>query len=863
MRALYLSGRPTEALASYAELRTRLADELGLDPGHDLVALHRAILARDPSLDVAAAARIRQRSNLPAPPTDLIGRDDAVSGMGALLGTARLVTLTGPGGVGKTRLAMAAAGGLVDTFDDGVWLAELSSLAPGSTPEAASVTVMAALDVRDVMGDVKSSTQRLVDALRTRRLLLVLDNCEHVVEQVAELVGRLLRAAPDLRILATSREPLGLRSEVVWSVPPLEVPEPSAAADPAALGRVSAVQLFVTRASAASPGFVLDTDTADAVAVLCRRLDGLPLALELAATRVRALGVHELVARLDDRFRLLAAGHRDSPVRQQTLQGMIEWSWELLTEPERIVLRRLAVHADGCTIEAAEQVSAEDGIDVASLLARLVDRSLVSVVHGADAARYRLLESVAAYCIDRLTEAEETERIRERHSLYYATLAGRAEQGLYGPDQREWLRCLDDETANMRSALDLVVSRGDAERALRLVVSLAWYWFLRGRLVEAARSLRIASEIDAGAPATLRARAAAWRAGIGLLLGDRPDPATAPLSEQLDEPVARGRAEWFLAYAEIDFGDLPAVGTRLERAMAALHDAKDRWGIAAVLSTRAKVGYVVGDMKAIERDGERSAALFRELGERWGLMQATAWLGGLAEMLGDHDKAARLQREGLHMAEELGLWSEVSVRLAWLAWIAVRQCDYHQAWDLGREARRLAGEQGYRVGEIFAEVCLAFASRRRGDLEGAERYLTTLLHAAGRQQEGMPPPLHLPMVLTELGFLAEQRGQWAEARRLHLEGFAAARTLGEQRMVALAMEGLAGAVGSAGQHPASARLLGVADAIRRSASVPAAPSEHAEIDRIAAMARRALGEPGFNAAYEDGAMLTPEDACEC
>lgn len=275
-----------------------------------------------------------------------------------------------------------------------------------------------------------------------------------------------------------------------------------------------------------------------------------------------------------------------------------------------------------------------------------------------------------------------------------------------------------------------------------------------------------------------------------------------------------------------------------------------------MLSTRAKVGYVVGDLKAIERDGERSAALFRELGERWGLMQATAWLGGLAEMLGDHGKAARLQREGLRMAEELGLWSEVSVRLAWLAWIAVRQCDYQQAWDLGREARRLAGEQGYRVGEIFAEVCLAFASRRRGDLEGAERYLTTLLHAAGRQQEGVPPPLHLPMVLTELGFLAEQRGQWAEARRLHLEGFAAARTLGEQRMVALAMEGLAGAVGSTGQHPASARLLGVADAIRRSASVPAAPSVHAEIDRIAAMARRALGEPAFNAAYEHGAMLT-------
>jgi tetratricopeptide (TPR) repeat protein len=212
------------------------------------------------------------------------------------------------------------------------------------------------------------------------------------------------------------------------------------------------------------------------------------------------------------------------------------------------------------------------------------------------------------------------------------------------------------------------------------------------------------------------------------------------------------------------------------------------------------------------------------------------------------------------MAEELGLWSEVSVRLAWLAWIAVQQCNYQQACDLGEEARRLAGEQGYRVGEIFAEVGLAFASRRRGDLERAERYLTKLLQAAGRPREGEPPPLHLSMVLTELGFLAEQRGQWAAARRLHLEGFAAARTLGEQRGVVSAMEGLAGAVGSAGQHQASARLLGVADAIRRSAAMPAAPSECAEIDRIAATARRELGETGFNAAYAHAAALTPEDA---
>ncbi|WP_142104383.1 BTAD domain-containing putative transcriptional regulator [Pseudonocardia cypriaca] len=842
MRALYLSGRQPEALAGYAALRARLADELGLDPGDDLVALHRAILTRDPSLDVAVL-RTRPRSNLPAPLTDLVGRADDVSGIRSALGTARLVTLTGPGGVGKTRLATEVARGLVDAFDDGAWFAELGSLAPGSTSDAADV-VMEALGVRDVVGEGKPSSERLVDALRTRRLLLVLDNCEHVVDGVAALAGRLLRAAPDLRILATSREPLGLQGEVVRGVPPLEVPE--------------AVRLFTARASAA--GFVLDASTAGAVEVLCRRLDGLPLALELAATRVRALGVHELVARLDDRFRLLAAGHRDSPARQQTLQAVIGWSWELLTEPERIVLRRLAVHADGCTIEAAEQVGAEDGIDVACLLARLVDRSLVSVVHHADGPRYRLLESVAAYCADRLTEAAETERIRERHGRYYTSLAERAAPGLYGPDQREWLRRLDAETANLRSALDRATTHRDAERALRLVVALTWYWFLRGRLVEAAQRLRAATALDGEAPAMLRARAAAWQAGVGCLLGERPDPAAEPLWEQLDDPAERGRAEWFLAYAEIDFGDVSAVEKRLERALTAFHEAGDDWGVAAALSTRARLGYLVDDLDAVQRDAGRSAALFRELGDRWGLAQATTRLGGRAEALGDHAEASRLEHEGLRMAEELGLWSEVSVGLGSLAWIAVQQRDHRRACDLAHEARRLAREQGYRVGEIFAELCLGFASRRRGDLDRAERYLTGLVRAAEPRQEGEPPPLYLPLVLTELGFLAEQRGDRAEARRLHLEGFTTARARGERRMVALALEGLAGAVGSAGQHRAAARLLGVADTIRRSVSVPAAPSERAEIDRIAAPARLALGEPGFTAAFEHGATLSPEDA---
>jgi predicted ATPase len=715
---------------------------------------------------------------------------------------------------------------------------------------------MATLDVRDMTG----AADRLVDALRARRLLLVLDNCEHVVEQAAELAGRLLRGCPGLRILATSREPLGLPGEVVWAVPPLDVPG-RADTDVAGLTRSAAVRLFVARAAAAAPGFALSADTAAAVAVLCRRLDGIPLALELAATRVRALGVAELVARLDDRFRLLATGRRDAPARQQTLMAMIDWSWDLLTEPERVVLRRLAVHADGCALEAAEEVCAGPGAtaDVAGLLSRLVDRSLVAVAHGPDGPRYRLLESVAAYCGDRLAAAGEAETTRDRHGRYYTELAVRAEERLYGHDQRRWLRRLDTETANLRSAMDHAVRQRDAERALRLACALTWYWFLRGRLAEARRSLRTALSADGRSPAAPRARAAAWQAGIDILLGE-PDPAADRVCERVADPADRARAEWFLAYAETDLGHVPAVDERLTRALTVFRDTGDRWGTAAVLSTRAKLGYLRADPKALERDGEQSAELFRELGDRWGLLQATAWLGGLAEMIGDYVKAIRLHREGLRMAEELGLWTEVSVRLAWLGWIAVQQGDYAQARDLSGQALRLAAEQGFRVGETFAEIGVAFAARRQGDLGLAERYLSGLLRAAGPEQESQAPPLHLSLVLTELGFVAELRGQAAAARRLHLRALRAARTLGAPRAVAMALEGLAGTVGLAGDHETSARLLGAADSARQAASVPAAPSEQAEIERIASVARAALGEAAFGAAYQDGAAQTPDDA---
>jgi tetratricopeptide (TPR) repeat protein len=366
--------------------------------------------------------------------------------------------------------------------------------------------------------------------------------------------------------------------------------------------------------------------------------------------------------------------------------------------------------------------------------------------------------------------------------------------------------------------------------------------------------------LSAGGQSTgaLRARATAWQAGIDALLGE-PDPAANRVCERVADPADRARAEWFLAYAEADLGHVPAADERLERALTVFRDTDDRWGTAAALSTRAKLGYLRADLKALERDGEQSAELFRELGDRWGLLQATAWLGGLAEMVGDHVKSVRLHREGLRMANELGLWTEVSVRLGWLGWIAVQQGDYAQARDLSGQAQRLAAEQGFRPGEIFAELGVAFAARRQGDLDLADRHLRKLMDAAGPEDEDQAPPLYLALVLNELGFVAELRDQAGEARRLHLRALRAARTLGAPRDIAMALEGLAAVAGLAGDHETSARLLGAADAARRAASVPAYPSEQAEIDRITSVTRAALSEAAFGAAYQDGAAQTPDD----
>ncbi|MEO3844971.1 BTAD domain-containing putative transcriptional regulator [Streptomyces sp. B22F1] len=907
LRALYRAGRQSEALASYGRLRTQLAEDLGLDPGPELVALHQSILEQDAALGPPQREETAVRGNLPAPHGDLIGREESVAAVRALLATGRLVTLTGPGGVGKTRLALETARGLPGSFPDGVWLVELSALAP-PRPEAApedvapdadkaAEVVAAALGVRDETAGGGLLTgaggtppaERLAEALRTKRVLLVLDNCEHVVDAVAALCARLLAAAPGVHVLATGQEPLGVGGEHLWPVAPLDVPPPAtgapaapaAGADGAAPGLAAlrasgAVRLFAARAAAVAPGFAVDAGNAAAVATVCRRLDGIPLALELAATRVRALGVHELAARLDDRFRLLSAGPRDAPARQRTLRAMLDWSWELLTGPEQAVLRRLSLHADGCTLGAAEAVCAGGGIaedDVLGLLARLVDRSLVMTTpgDGVAPARYHLLESVAAYGHEKLCEAGEFTSVRHRHAAYYASLAAEAEPQLRGPAQRQWLLRLDAESANMRAALEDAVRTGAAATALGLACDLAWYWVLRGRLGEGRRFLTTAlatpptaddarPAADAERERAARTTALTWRAAMTLRLGETlaPDalPAVRPAPPAtLPELAAGARADAFLGLTRLGLGPLPGGGDPLARAEEVFRALGDQWGTAAVSSTLARQAVLRGDLPALAEYGERSMALFAGLGDRWGQLHATYALGTYAEITGDYAQAARLHREGLRMAEDLGLWSEVSDKLSMLGRVALLTGDVAQADDLHGRAARLAAEQGYVVGEEFAGIGLALGARRQGRLAEAEAHLRRWLD----WDREIESDVGTALILAELGFVAELAGDAEQARAHHREGLASARPTGDPRALALALEGLAGAESLAGDATAAARLLGKAEALRASAGAPLPEAERVDTDRITARLRTRLPPPDLEAELAKGRTAAWED----
>jgi non-specific serine/threonine protein kinase len=611
------------------------------------------------------------RHNLPAQLTSFIGREREIAAVGSFLSTARLLTLTGAGGSGKSRLAFQVAAKTLDDFPDGVWAAEL---APIADPRLVTQAVASALGVSEQPGRPLSDT--LVDYMRARSLLLVLDNCEHLRAACARLATALLHGCPGLRILSTSRVPLTVPGEALWRVPSLSLPEAGRPGPPDEIREYEAVRLFVERARSVRPAFALTSDNARAVVDVCRQLDGMPLAIELAAARTRVLAVEQIAARLHDRFRLLTGGSPSALPRHQTLQATMDWSYGLLAEPERILLRRLSVFAGGWTLEAAEAVCSGEGLeraDVLDVLTHLVDNSLVVVDMQRDQTRYRLLETVRQYGQARLQDADDAPQVRRRHRDWYLGLAERADASVRGPDEETWLARVETEHDNLRAAIEWTKAQPGAEAEVRLARALEWFWYLLGYWTEGRARLEEAIARSAGVP-----------------------PAYLP-------KVLVGTVR--LAYRRGDLGRAKALcaeGLTLSRQL------DDKSGTAQFLVWSGIIAIAEGRPEDAAPPVEEALAVCRAIGDRWWAVEALTILGTVATMRGDYARAGACHAESLVLSRETGNTNNMTYALRSLGTLAVRQGDAARALTLYTECLALC--RRVRTPGVIAE-CLEGLAR--------------------------------------------------------------------------------------------------------------------------------------------------------
>jgi predicted ATPase/class 3 adenylate cyclase len=784
-------------------------------------------------------------NNLPLQLTSFIGRSEEMAELRDLLGAHRLVTLTGAAGCGKTRLALQVAAEALPTYRAGVWVIDL---APLSDPDLVTQVVARTLgigepdvstlvDARDAGAlNARPLIDLVIEHLRSRELLLVFDNCEHLLNATSSLVGTLLLACADLRVLATSRESLGVAGEVTWRVRSLSTPDPKTVSSAATLLDYEAIRLFVDRARAHVPSFTLTAEDGPAVSQVCRRLDGIPLAIELAAARVETLSAPQLAARLEDRFRLLTGGSRTGLERHQTLRAAVDWSYDTLSESERVLLDRLSVFAGGCTLEAAEEVCVGadvDGDTVLDLLARLVAKSLVVTDRDLRGARYRLLEMIRQYCREMLVASGDQERLRVRHRDWCAALAGRAQREVFGPGQASWLDILEAENDNLRQALDYTIASGDTEVALRLVGALGRFWMVRGGWEEGRRFLRDALALPGvAAYPFLRAQALNTSALIELGPGGNPATARAMAKDALaiyrDLGTRRGIfwALQSLAHAAIRLNDLDAAESLADEAVTIARSAGHDPTIAYALHQRAVVATHRGDYATAEGLLSEALPIMRHAGDTNGVAQTLAMRGVAITSEGDFRAAAPLFLEALDLYRQLGNHGAVRMMRIAVGSIALVTDEPLTARDNFNKAYAGARDAGDRYIEALASCGLGEGASSEGDFARAFEWYAD---AAKRFAAAETFPVELPA-----GGLAP------------------------------VFAGLAKIAAADGSCERAAVIFGAAQGARdedpvRHISLRWLLYEH-DFDHYLDMVRSSLGEDAFARAFAEGRSLSPEAA---
>jgi predicted ATPase len=840
MRALVAAGRDSEALLVYQRAREALADALGVDPSPELAALHVALLRGE-----LGRREETRKTNLRAELTRFVGKDADVGAVRELIAARRLTTLIGPGGSGKTRLATETARTLLGDLPDGAWLVDLAAIGAGGDIAQSTLT---ALGLRDaLLGETSNAepTDRLIAAIREREALLILDNCEHVIESAAVFAHRVLGECQRLRILATSREPLGITGEALWVVEPLALPEEDAGS--ADIESSPAVQLLRARAGEVRRDLASDTSTLATMARVCRALDGMPLAIELAAARLRTMSIDQLASRLDDRFRLLTSGSRTALPRHRTLRAMVDWSWELLTDAERMVLRRLSVFSGGASLEAAERVCAGDAVEqdqVLDLLTALTEKSLL-LNDGGNAPHYRMSGTIMEYAGQRLAAAGEADLARHAHLAYFTELAEIADPQLRRADQLNWLATLEAEHDNIGAAMRGALAAGEAQSAMRLAAGAGWYWWLGGHKTEGMELLTAATE--APGKVTDEARATVYGLLVQFVSAGRGDEHQA--------------AVWIHEAYRFSQGSqlrhpAPRVVAALERMLQARDAVLTAWEL--LLSdqdpwVRAIARLQLGKMRIMLGQGGREAdvyletalAEFRALGERFGISFALTELADRIAVRGEFAAACEHYEQAIAVVTEVGSTEDV---------IRLRSQQAQLYWLLGDEAASAAAiAEAQRYAErvtwpdALAELALSKADLARWGGDAAEARKQLGVAAALLGDEAKQAVIR---VVTHdlLGYLAEDLG---EARAHRAAAWEAAIAAGHAPMIATALVGVADLALRRGEYEQAVRLLAASTAARglRDYSQP-------DVARIEQTARSRLGDARFAEAAREGTRVS-------
>jgi predicted ATPase/transcriptional regulator with XRE-family HTH domain len=684
------------------------------------------------------------RSNLPATFTSLIGRDKDIAAVHDYLTNPdiRLVTLIGAPGIGKTRLSIASARESLSEFSDGVFFVALAPLDQPSLIPSVIAQALGYVEKSDLPGE-----KRLMEGIGNKRMLVVLDNCEHLIEDVARLAASLLSACSRLKILTTSREALQIPGEWLYSVPALDMPKENSNVDVETISEFPALVLFAERARAARSDFALNAKNIRVVASVCSQLDGLPLAIELIAARVKTLSIEQIAARLDDRFALLTSGSRIAPSRQQTLRATLDWSHELLTETERELFRQLSVFVGGFTLEALESVALLDSNQsILDALSRLVDKSLL-LVKQQDQPRYRFLEPIRQYARDKLNETRESNLIQDRHLHYYLRVAEEAEPYLFGAGQQDWKNRLELDHDNLRVALAWSLESNQIEAGLKLAGALAWFWHSNGHLSEG--NLWLERLLASGMGNQGKERAKALRASSILS------------TATCDYIRARALAESSIKlYREI--GDKQGVGL-------ALID------LGATLALEGK------EEEAIE-SLEEGLRLLRATGERWEIAYALVWLGDTCLRMGDTTRAATSWEESLRLTRELGEHYLMAWSLAGFGTVARLRADYQRATEMYKESLSHYQSSGDKFGPPYVLEALALVAAALGDAKRAAR----LWGAASAWREAINEPLPPTYQRDYAASITQARIQLGE--EVYASAWSEGHAMSPEQAIALALE---------------------------------------------------------------------------